>query len=311
VSFGITLEITDTTQSPYINGAEISAFADANGDPATDVDSTPDAVNDDPVIDDPANADGNVHQPTPGDEDDHDVEVVIIPAYDLALAKTFASPASAIAPGGLVTFNIEITNQGVPVESVEITDYVQPGFTYVQANQAGGTVDSGDGELLTYAWGATPVATVTGAKLDTGESFIVPIVLEIDAGWAGEPLENWAEISNFDNDQDPANGDAASGSIIDVDSTPDAIDGSDGSQGPGESMAGDHVDDAITGDGTAGGDEDDHDVASLFWHDLTLIKERDPAQSYEIDLSGTPPTVSYVITVKNQGLGDVTSCHCG
>jgi len=152
---------------------------------------------------------------------------------------------------------------------------------------------------------ATSVATVTGAKLDTGESFIIPIVLEIGPGWAGEPLENWAEISNFDNDQDPANGDAASGAIIDIDSTPDAIDGSDGSQGPGESTAGDHVDDAITGDGTAGGDEDDHDVASLFWHDLTLIKERDPAQPYEVDLSASPLTVSYVITVKNQGLGDV------
>ena len=77
MTFPVTFDIVDATQSLFTSTAEIAAFdndADAsNGSTAIDIDSTPDADNSDPVVDqtepgDPAN-------PTPGDEDDHDIAV--------------------------------------------------------------------------------------------------------------------------------------------------------------------------------------------------------------------------------------------
>ena len=62
----------------------------------------------------------------------------------------------------------------------------------------------------------------------------------------------------------------------------------------------------VDGDGGPDGDpvandEDDHDIAGIPIYDLALIKELSAGQGPNIDLTGTPPTASFDITVKNQG----------
>ncbi|MEM7091968.1 MAG: SdrD B-like domain-containing protein [Actinomycetota bacterium] len=323
VTITIDVELTDLGASPFRNAAEITGFLGEDGETAPDIDSTPDGTETDPVIDEPSDPDNqgnshndidydpdndtNVNEATPGDEDDHDVEFVVA-EYDLALQKQ-VNAASANVPNGPITFDLTITNQGRPVETIVVTDYVPSSLAYDQAdNPAGSVNDDGDNDTFNYSWDVgSATVTITGATLDPGESVTVPIVLDISGSWAGEDIVNWAEISNFDDDQNAGNGDASTGALTDADSTPDTTNGADGSQGAGEDPAQDHVDDEIDENGSAGGDEDDHDVASLVWHDLTLIKELASGQSFAVDPNAAPPTVQYSITVANQGNGDATS----
>ncbi len=322
VTFSIVLDITDLSAPLFTNGAEIDSFLDVNGNPQPDIDSTPDAVNSDPIIsnpadlDDPTNshndidydpdADGNLSEPTPGDEDDHDIETVV-PPFDQALQKTLdafqPSLADGVQVGDLVTYTLTVTNQGAPIQLVEVIDYLPTGLSYSSANQSTAPLtDSGDGDSFAIAWdGTDPIATLTGDSFDPLETLVIPLVLEVDASWSGLDLVNWAEISNFDDDQNPANGDAASGDLVDSDSTPDATDGND----PAPAAPNAPGDNTITGNGDGTdpvtGDEDDHDVAGLPVWDLSLIKERSASQPYVVDYTTTPPTISFDITVVNQG----------
>jgi len=110
---------------------------DENGDPVTDVDSTPDndPNNDGPVTD---NATGNEN----GDEDDHDPAEVLIddPVYDLALVKRLgAGQPSLIGIGALVTYNITVTNQGdAAASNITIVDYLPACMTLADGSWAAG-----------------------------------------------------------------------------------------------------------------------------------------------------------------------------
>ncbi len=337
VSFGIVLDIVDLGLASVTNGAEIVSFDD-NLDPSdivpgyvVDVDSTPDAIDDDPVITDPSDpavaddpnsplnshdepwydpdGDGNVNEPTPGDEDDHDVEFVVLP-HDLALRNTVDAKATTfpVIAGTAVTFQLEVTNQGAPVRTIEITDYVQAGFEYDPSINPGGTVDDSSRDTYSYEWsaeaGATPtVAISTEGALRLGESVRVPIVLTVAETHGGQ-LDNWAEISNFDDDLDPTNGDASDGSLADLDSTPDGDIADDAQPG----TWGDPGDDVITGNGDGTdpvtGDEDDHDVAGVPVLDNALVAVIDAAQSELPVTHGSIAT--FTIEVTNQG-----SVHSG
>ncbi len=251
--------------------------------------------------------------------------------HDLALAKTIDSTD---ASKGTVTFELTVTNQGIgPVEYIAVTDYIDPTlfepfdaalnattFTPV----AGGTAAN----AFVYRWDGTdptaPAVEIRGAALTdppveasvgqtsphpslslfAGETVVVPITLRIAAPLAAgiTEVENRAEISEWDIDAIEANGDSdtptSNGTpLADVDSTADATDGSNAGETNGQAL----VDDEISGDGIAGGDEDDHDIATLPIADLALIKTRSAGQPYLIDTSGTLPTISFDITVKNQG----------
>lgn len=247
---------TNVTALPggYTNAdlAETVADANANGDDVRDSDLSSGTI--------------AVTTGDPGDND-HTFDAGFVLPYDLALAKTLdtASPASRTA-----TFDITITNQGATVETIEVTDYIDATWeTFdVAQNPPGttGTIDiDGDatpdaGTELSYSWSAGAVVSLDGT-LPPGESVTVPVTLTWIPGVApGSVLENWAEISNFDNDDDPGNGDAGSGAIADDDSEPDAIQGDDNQPtGPGEPTD-DEVDEDARNDG---GDEDDHDVAGV------------------------------------------------
>lgn len=224
---------------------------------------------------------------------------------DLALRKR-PDVADDLADGKF-RFFIEVFNQGtIDVDPVVVTDYVPAGWDYLAADNPAGTASVGSlggagGQAYTPAAvdelgpGAGLIPIRIDGVIAAGESVFVPIVLTADfSEVTGTPdLVNRAEISYFDDDDDPTNGDSdlgnpgnpPTGPLVDVDSTPDADNSND-----------DEVDDVI--DQEAPVDEDDADIASVPWWDLSLIKTRAAGQSPNVNV-GDP--ASFDITVNNQG----------
>jgi uncharacterized repeat protein (TIGR01451 family) len=222
-------------------GATLANFAEIANDgwPAgSDPDSTPDTQNQEtPVKDDVIDEDG---KNVPGeDEDDHDVAIVTVQVFDLALMKRVAFAPSPLVPGqSKVTFAIEVFNQGdITATNVLLTDYVQQGFTFDLADNPGWTA----------ADPLKPTLLITGA-IAPGRSAVVNVVLGTTADGARQVVNNFAEISDVD---DTIVGNAPP---IDVDSTYDNLN----QESPVK-------DDVITEDGknVPGQDEDDHDIATL------------------------------------------------
>ncbi|MDJ0767988.1 MAG: SdrD B-like domain-containing protein [Ilumatobacter sp.] len=234
------------------------------------------------------------------------VDFGFVERLDLALRKR-PDVTDVLGVDGKFRFFVEVLNQGtVAVDPVVVTDYVQPGWDFLLADNPPGTTTPGTlggaaGQAYTYTVGD---ATAAGLELvpvridgilPAGESVLVPIVLTADfSEVTGTPdLVNRAEISYFDDDDDPSNGDSdptnpdnpASGPLVDVDSTPDADDTNDP-----------EVDDIV--DQQPPVDEDDADIATVPWWDLSLIKTRAAGQSPTVNVGDT---VVFDITVNNQG----------
>ena len=328
IDIPITLTVTSANIGDFENIAEISS------DGGNDVDSTPntDPGDDGTPVDDVTDNSG-------GDQDDHDpAPITIVPDIDLALIKQLDTDQTSlpVVNGQDVTFTITVVNQGDgPVEFIEVTDYVDTSmFEPFQAvdNQTGGFAAVSGGtstNAFVYRWdGADPTAPRAEIRpagladapvgngagafspdpslwLYEGESIQITLTLRVaDSLSSGiTRLENRAEISAWDIDASTSNGSSqvpnASGAVLaDVDSTADGTDESNG----GETTAGALVDDEIGQSGLAGGDEDDHDPAIVPLADLALIKTRSADQPLSIDPAAVPaPTVSFDITVKNQG----------
>ena len=246
----------------------------------------------------------------------NDVTVMVQCEYDLALEKTidpaFVPGADWITPGvTTIDFLMEVINQGDPVEDFHVTDYVDTSvFTFDPANNTVAATTAA-GTVLPFVWDTTdpaaPVAQVDGA-LAPGESVFIPVTLTVEN--ASGPLNNFAEISYFDSDGDPSNGDSdpanpnnpSSGHLADEDSFPD----DDVANDPQPAGPGAPGDGAVDGDGTGSdpvnGDEDDQDIAGIPVYDLELIKT---AASPAVDFTAVPPTATYELTVNNQGNADV------
>lgn len=313
-TFSIVVDVVDTSYDEFVNGAEISAFTDANGNVQVDIDSTPDAINDDAVgadsvnVDDPRNShndlnfdpdgDGNVNEATPGDEDDHDVELVVAP-YDLALRNVVDTEATdfPLAPGDQVTFSLEVTNQGRSVAEIDLTDTIDLAvWEPFEAEYNPEGVTAGD-QALPFTWvsdPAAPVVTIVGT-LPPGETIAVPITLTIPATYSDTagPLENVAEISRFDNDNDPLNDDPT-----DIDSTPDQI--------PDDPTTDDEINENPTSGDTSGDgivDEDDHDIALVSVLDVALRKTLARSTATPVQPS---QDVTFDVLVINQGSVDAT-----
>ncbi|MEM6395961.1 MAG: SdrD B-like domain-containing protein [Bacteroidota bacterium] len=298
----IILEVAAGTDGEsLVNVAEISEANDATGNPAVDIDSTPD---DDPDNDaggepgtpsddvtsgdgsgDPGDTDANT------DEDDADPALIMVNPFDLALIKQLSDGQSEVVmPGDEVSFTITVTNQGmVTATAIEVTDYVPSGFSFDAA--------------LNPDWDDTdptaPTTTIDGPLLP-GETTTVDIVLTVNGGVSSNTqLVNVAEISDAK--------DGEGGDVTDIDSTPD----SDPNNDPG-GMVNSGADDSDTGNGTgtpgdgdAAGDEDDSDpedvVVAPF--DLALIKQLADGQSPMVQPGDL---VTFTITVTNQGMVDAT-----
>ncbi len=219
------------------NGAEISGYDD-DGDPGTapptDIDSTPDQTDDDPLVDDEILDDGDT------DEDDHDIALLSI--FDLALRKTVAGiDPLPMKIGSAITYDIEVFNQGgIDATDIVVTDYIHPGLSFDPA--------------LNPTWDGTDPENPTTivAALSAQSSTTVSITLTIVDG--ASTLDNDAEISAADDDGDPT-----TDPPTDIDSTPDGD--------PDDDPA---VDDEIGDDGTT--DQDDHDITSIPVFDLAVRK---------------------------------------
>ena len=278
----IVLTVDPTFIGTSINNFGEIAAADDDTNPAntppTDADSTPDTNdgNDGPVEDD--EVDG-----LNGDEDDHDVAPLMIdPTYDVALMKTLATGQSPdAAPGDNVVFTVTVFNQGQGIlDNITITDYVPAGMTLndanwtsVSATEATATLSAGVG--------------LPAGGLMPGDNASYNIILQLDNPLpAGSTLTNWAEVSGMT--------DTDGNAVTDVDSTPDNNDANDNFIG----------DDDVSGNGIAGGDEDDHDPAevTVLGFDLALKKTLAVGQASNV---GPGDLVTYTIEVVNQG--DITA----
>ncbi|MDF1868406.1 MAG: DUF11 domain-containing protein, partial [Saprospiraceae bacterium] len=228
-----------STISDITNYAEISSATDGSGNPQTDVDSDPDqdATNDVTLSDN--NIDGNGKNG--GDEDDFDGAVVEVAVFDLALVKELATgQSSMVAPGDTVTFTVTLFNQGdISTSNLSVIDYAPTGLTLVPD----GLWFAGPNNTAVAA--LSPGTGLPVGGLDGGQSTSVDIQFTVDSPLAaGTTLTNFAEI-----------GFAFGGTftfVQDVDSDPDSFN---------DDLY--LIDNYIDGNGRNGGDEDDHDAASV------------------------------------------------
>ncbi|MEO0731255.1 MAG: SdrD B-like domain-containing protein [Bacteroidota bacterium] len=209
--------------------------------------------------------------------------------FDLALVKrldTAATPGP-FGPDSTVTFEIEVYNQG-PEDAVDVVvkDYLPAGLSLAPASAPDWTV-SMDTLILTDS-----------IDLAAGDSTILSLTLQIASDFMLDTLVNRAEIAYFDDDGDPSTPPPA-----DTDSTPD-----DNGDDPPEVDTPDEYADEYE---QAPGDEDDpNDEDDYDWEGIPVTQNFDLALTKVVD---TPApitigsTVTYTITVLNQGTLDATS----
>ncbi len=193
--------------------------------------------------------------------------------YDLALVKTLAAGQSVnVTVGETVTFDVTVINQGdLPAADVEVTEYLPTGLTY---DSLVTPATSDDGNAVTFG-GTAPDVTISAIAVDDQVTY--QVLATVDVGATGI-LTNWAEISVDDGD--------------DADSTPDTTNGT-----TTESPVDDEVD-------NAGGDEDDHDGASVTVttpaaeYDLALVKLIDGGDPGPVSVGDQ---IDVTIVVRNQG----------
>jgi len=258
----ITFTIAPGVDGPLENVAEIESAEDGDGEERDDNDSTPDGDNgNDGPHDDGTTDNSN------GDEDDTDPAGIDVGTFDLALMKVNNDPGP-FYPGGTVTFDITVFNQGtIDAYDITVADYVPPGLIvndplWVPNNIPGGITSR-----------QIPGPLVPGAQTT------IQITFTIDPQINGPiSITNHAEIAS-----------ATDGDGIvrdDIDSDADFIESND-----------EETDDVTD---NSNGDEDDADPApvDVTIFDLALVK----------DLSATTPgpftpgdMVTFVHTIENQG----------
>jgi len=276
-------------------GTQITNFAEirsaSNIFNLPDKDSTPDATNGNDSGGRAESASDNVINGTgtgtPGDtnpatdEDDHDpAQVTVTQVFDLALRKTLnGSTPGPFAPGSLVTFSIEVINQGrITGTNIQVSDYIPTGLTLNDPfwNQTGSV--------------ATLKAPIT--SLAPGASTIITITFSVNNNFQGATIRNWAEISSATNALN----------LQDIDSTPDGMNFNQ--LGETNDLLDDNV---INGNGKGGGDEDDHDPAEIpivQTFDLALRKTLSPTTQQSFDANDP---VKFIIEVTNQGTVTATN----
>ena len=247
---------------------------------------------------------GRIETAVPPEADITAADPGLLP-FDLALVAMVNADASPELhdgpdPSDRFAIDVEILNQGAPVDTVEVALHPSPG---ISVEQASGTLLTDDANALgwTVTEGSPAVLTLTGT-LARADRVSVPVPFLVVPDWSREqwserPLELVAEIARFD-----AAG--SSTALVDHDSTPDRDPDNDvAPEGPSE--PGDNV---VTGDGQPDSgiepdpiadDEDDHDVAGVPIWDLSLTLGLGDGQSPVLPWSD--PTVSFDVVVSNNG----------
>ena len=275
-----TVNITFTIDPAFmgasiVNVAEISHASDTDGGTNTpDVDSQADATNDD------VQGADNTTDNSGGDEDDHDpAQINIGQVFDLALTKTFNSAnPNPIIPGGTVTFNITVFNQGtLDAYDIQINDYIPTGLTL---NDVAWTDNAGIASLN------NPLPF-----LAAGQQAVVPVTFMIDENFQGTSITNHAEIAHGAAEDGGPNAD-------DQDSTPNG--GADNGGDP------EGIDNGNSE--TDGGDDFDPETISVQQvFDLALTKMYSSFIDNDADgMISVGDDVIFEITVYNQGTVDAT-----
>jgi uncharacterized repeat protein (TIGR01451 family) len=292
--------ITDITNdnlstAPWRNWAEISSDSAQALYDVDDVDSVPDTdsgrnstfPNDAYVgiTTIPATYAGGVgfNDPQVDQDDNDDAVVTNSGVYDLALIKV--GPASAVQYDDPITFTITVRNQGnLASGDYQVTDWVPLGITPVLPVAGGGTWSSLN---RTITWNVTSSLAGSTQATFTYSATITDINLR--------PFRNLAEISDDS---------AELYGLTDVDSTPDADTGNDGTYPTVGAAPGSGIDNLLIGE--AGNDnndpQDDADIADVnvdVTYDLALVKVVD-ATSLAVDGLYTG-TATFTLTVQNQG----------
>ncbi len=269
----------------------------------------------------------------PGDVN-HEFDAGFYAPFDQALKKTIKSVNRPFTPGS-VTFLITVENQGAPIEYIEVSDYIDTAMwqpfvasdnnidSTFSTSVLGASTAAND---FVWYWDDSvdgtptqPVAKIRARNsaaetsphpslmFSKGETLAIEITLRpVSPLPAIKQLENFAEISEFDNDLDESNGDSntptSDGTVLeDADSSPDDSNRSSSGETP-RSEGGVLDDNSTTEDALANpgvDDEDDHDIAIVpLEYDLALIKR-------VVNVAPIPATlgsvVTYEIMVMNQG----------
>ncbi len=283
VPISLTIERKSGDQKDWTNYAEITYAEDNAGVDmtASDYDSTPgsNSITENAVL--PGDEDDdNILGKGPAfgeDEDDHDVAGIEI--IDVALAKKEVT-SGPYKYGDDVCYDLEITNQGnVAVASVGLVDQFAEGLSLSGTN--------------VKEWTMVPNSNSASYKsktIEPCETEVVQICLTINksSGGAGA-WDNCAEIHYLE--------DSDWNLMVDIDSTPDVINGNDAG-GAVNTASDDYIDgdaSGIPGDGVAATDEDDHDCERLELFDLALRKTANVLTCSYGD------KVTFTIEVFNQG----------
>jgi uncharacterized repeat protein (TIGR01451 family) len=208
---------------------------------------------------------------------DEDPSVVIVKdgIYDLALRKTLSNTTPGpFSSWSIVTFDIEIVNQGDIDAKASIIDYIPEGLTLADADwtENNGIAYYKENPIRIDSLSNDPLCVLLGICSE----WIVQITFTVDAD-APSVINNYAEIASDDGD--------------DCDSIPDDENGND-----------DLVNDRINSGCDDENDEDDHDIETITIgntpSDVVLTKELAPGQAAIVEPGDT---INYIITVKNNG----------
>ncbi|MBK9565291.1 MAG: DUF11 domain-containing protein [Saprospiraceae bacterium] len=264
ISIVLNLEMSSGATA-WDNFAEITSATDAIGGPVTDADSRPDnnpnndgggqigSPADDFVLGNGTGTPGGNNPLT--DEDDHDGARPRI--VDIALRKvTHPSTPGPYRYGDVVSFNVELTNQGnVTLYDIDVVDYIPCGFTYVTGSQP-------------WTVSGMQATTMCAGSLAPGQSKTIRIDLRAQACAQPNAWTNYAEVRAMEDEAGTNIGNQ------DIDSDPDSNNTNDAGGQP-ESPADDFI--GGNGTGTPGDsnpttDEDDHDPEFIPVFDLALRK---------------------------------------
>jgi len=230
------------TLDSAIEGSSINFYAEISSDDGDDIDSTSDNSNNNDSGAVPNSGTDNTIYNEMGDEDDHDVAAITVGdplVYDLALINGISSSFGTVyCPGDEVRYNTAIYNTGeVTACNVQISAYIPEGM--VVSDNPLNSIWTVNGSVATTNITSCiePGEVYPNSDSDILSTFLI---LELDNA-AGTVLNLFTEISQDDGD--------------DRDSTADNDPNNDAGAVPGT-----ETDNAIQ---NQGGDEDDHDVASI------------------------------------------------
>ncbi|MBK6783166.1 MAG: DUF11 domain-containing protein [Saprospiraceae bacterium] len=277
----MTLLQSDGGERDWINYAEIASGNGPNG-PGFDADSSPNSngpnengivpggSGDDDIL---SNSDTGV-----GSQDDHDPAGPSI--FDLALTKIATTAAPSYSYGQVVTYEIEVYNQGnVAASNIQIADYIPCGLQFNPAllNNGGWSL-AAPGRLSRNIPGVLNPGSSTTVLLDL-------VAVECYTN----PATAWTNYSEITLATDETTGNQGN----DIDSDPDTNNGNDSGGVPDFNGNISGTDNTINNEN---GDEDDHDPHQIQVFDLALQKVLTTGGPYNYG-----QLLTFTVEVFNQG----------